>query len=64
MRDVDKPFMMAIEDVFTIKGRGTVVTGSVSRGTLLKGTQVDIVGLRDDIMKTTVTRHRNVQQGT
>lgn len=55
MRDVDKPFMMAIEDVFSIKGRGTVVTGSVARGTLLKGTQVDIVGLRDEIQKTTVT---------
>ena len=55
MRDVDKPFMMAIEDVFSIKGRGTVVTGSVARGTLLKGTEVDIVGLRDEIVKTTVT---------
>ena len=54
-RDVDKPFMMAIEDVFSIKGRGTVVTGSVARGTLLKGTEVDIVGLRDEIVKTTVT---------
>ena len=55
MRDVDKPFMMAIEDVFSIKGRGTVVTGSVARGTLLKGTEVDIVGLRDEIVKTVVT---------
>ena len=55
LRDVDKPFMMAIEDVFSIKGRGTVVTGSVARGTLLKGTEVDIVGLRDEIVKTTVT---------
>ncbi len=54
-RDIDKPFMMAIEDVFSIKGRGTVVTGSVARGTLLKGTEVDIVGLRDEIVKTTVT---------
>ena len=54
-RDVDKPFMMAIEDVFSIKGRGTVVTGSVARGTLLKGTEVDIVGLRDEIGKTVVT---------
>lgn len=54
-RDVDLPFMMAIEDVFSIKGRGTVVTGSVARGTLLKGTEVDIVGLRDEIGKTTVT---------
>lgn len=55
VRDVDKPFMMAIEDVFSIKGRGTVVTGSVARGTLLKGTEVDIVGLRDDIHQTVVT---------
>jgi len=54
-RDVDKPFMMAIEDVFSIKGRGTVVTGSVARGTLNKGSEVDIVGLRDDIVKTVVT---------
>jgi elongation factor Tu len=54
-RDVDKPFMMAIEDVFSIKGRGTVVTGSVARGTLNKGTEVDIVGLRDQIVKSTVT---------
>lgn len=54
-REVDKPFMMAIEDVFSIKGRGTVVTGSVARGTLLKGSEVDIVGLRDEIVKTTVT---------
>ncbi|MCY4464625.1 MAG: elongation factor Tu [Chloroflexi bacterium] len=55
VRDVDKPFMMAIEDVFSIKGRGTVVTGSVARGTLLKGTEVDIVGLRDEIRQTVVT---------
>ncbi len=54
-RDVDKPFMMAIEDVFSIKGRGTVVTGSVARGTLLKGSEIDIVGLRDEIVKSTVT---------
>jgi elongation factor Tu len=54
-RDVDKPFMMAIEDVFSIKGRGTVVTGSVARGTLTKGQEVDIVGLREKIGKTTVT---------
>lgn len=54
-RDVDKPFMMAIEDVFSIKGRGTVVTGSVARGTLLKGQEIDIVGLQDNIVKSTVT---------
>lgn len=54
-RDVDKPFMMAIEDVFSIKGRGTVVTGSVARGTLTKGQEIDIVGLRNEIVKSTVT---------
>ena len=55
VREVDKPFMMAIEDVFSIKGRGTVVTGRVERGRLTKGEEVDIVGLRDEIMKTVVT---------
>jgi elongation factor Tu len=55
MREVDKPFMMAIEDVFSIKGRGTVVTGRVERGKLTKGEEIEIVGLRDEIMKTVVT---------
>jgi len=54
-RDTAKPFMMAIEDVFSIKGRGTVVTGRVERGVLKKSEEVDIVGLRDDIRKTVVT---------
>ena len=54
-RETDLPFMMAIEDVFTIKGRGTVVTGRVERGQLQKGETVDIVGLRDDIRQTVVT---------
>jgi elongation factor Tu len=54
-RDFDRPFMMAIEDVFSIKGRGTVVTGRVERGTLKKGEEVEIVGLRDESMKTVVT---------
>jgi elongation factor Tu len=54
-RDTDKPFLMPVEDVFTIKGRGTVVTGRVERGTLNKGQEIDIVGLRDDIQQTTVT---------
>jgi elongation factor Tu len=54
-RDTSKPFMMAIEDVFSIKGRGTVVTGRVERGILKKSEEVDIVGLRDDIRKTVVT---------
>ncbi len=47
MREVDKPFLMCIEDVFNIEGRGTVVTGRVERGELLKMTEVAIVGLRD-----------------
>jgi elongation factor Tu len=54
-REKDKPFLMPVEDVFTIKGRGTVVTGRVERGTLKKGEEVSIIGLRDEIMKTTVT---------
>ena len=55
VRDTDKPFLMSVEDVFSIKGRGTVVTGRVDRGTLLPGSEVDIVGLRDDIRKVVVT---------
>jgi elongation factor Tu len=55
VREKDKPFLMPIEDVFTIKGRGTVVTGRVERGTLKRGEEVAIIGLRDEIMKTTVT---------
>jgi len=54
-RDTDKPFMMAVEDVFSIKGRGTVVTGRVERGTLKKNEEIEIVGLRDDVQKTIVT---------
>ncbi|KAJ7597111.1 elongation factor Tu [Mycena floridula] len=53
-RDLDKPFLMPVEDVFSIAGRGTVVTGRVERGTALKGTEVEIVGLGDSI-KTTLT---------
>src|SRR5919202_451463 len=47
VRDVDKPFLMPIEDVFTITGRGTVVTGRVEQGVVKVGDQVEIVGLRD-----------------
>jgi elongation factor Tu len=54
-REVDKPFMMSIEDVFSIKGRGTVVTGRIERGVIKLNEQVDIVGLRDDIRTTVVT---------
>jgi elongation factor Tu len=54
-RDTDKPFLMPVEDVFSIKGRGTVVTGRVERGQLKAGNEVEIVGLRDDIRKVVVT---------
>ena len=54
-RDRDKPFMMSVEDVFSIKGRGTVVTGRVDRGIVKPGEEVEIVGLRDETRKTVVT---------
>ncbi len=54
-RDVDKPFLMPIEDVFTITGRGTVTTGRVERGRVKVGDEVEIVGMRDEIRKTVVT---------
>jgi elongation factor Tu len=54
VRDVDRPFLMAIEDVFSITGRGTVVTGRVERGTLAKMAEVEIVGITDT-RKTTAT---------
>jgi elongation factor Tu len=54
-RDVDKPFLMPVEDVFTITGRGTVATGRVERGRIKVGEEVEIVGMRDEIKKTVVT---------
>jgi elongation factor Tu len=54
VRDMDKPFLMPIEDTFSISGRGTVVTGRIERGTIKKGTEVEIVGFKSGI-KTTVT---------
>ncbi len=54
-RDVDKPFLMPIEDVFSISGRGTVGTGRVERGQIKINAEVEIVGLRPDKMKSTVT---------
>ena len=54
VRDIDKPFLMAIEDVFSIKGRGTVVTGRIERGIVKTGEEVEIIGFRDT-RKTTVT---------
>jgi elongation factor Tu len=55
VRESDKPFLMPIEDVFTISGRGTVVTGRVERGTLKPGEEVEIVGLREEPLKTVAT---------
>jgi len=54
-RELDKPFMMPVEDVFSIKGRGTVVTGRIDRGKIKTGDAVDIIGLRDKHMSSVVT---------
>jgi elongation factor Tu len=66
-REVEKPFLMPVEDVFGIRGRGTVVTGRVERGTVKVGEEVEIVGLRDDVRKTVCTGvemfHKMLDQG-
>ena len=66
-RDVDKPFMMPVEDVFSIKGRGTVVTGRIDRGKVKVGEAVEIVGLREKSMPTVVTGvemfHKTLNEG-
>ena len=54
-RATDKPFLMPVEDVFTITGRGTVATGRVERGILHVGDEVEVVGLKEEKMKTVVT---------
>jgi len=54
-RQIDKPFMMPIEDVFSIEGRGTVVTGRIERGIIHVNDDAEIVGLKPDVMKTVVT---------
>ena len=54
-REIDKPFLMPVEDVFTITGRGTVVTGRIERGIVKVNEEVEIVGIRPDSQKTTVT---------
>lgn len=53
-RDIDKPFLMPVEDVFSIEGRGTVVTGRIERGIVKKGEEIEIVGIKET-RKTTVT---------
>jgi elongation factor Tu len=67
VRDVDRPFMMSVEDVFSIKGRGTVVTGRIDRGLVKVGDPVDIVGLREKSLNSVVTGvemfHKSLEQG-
>ena len=55
VRELDKPFLMAIEDVFSIEGRGTVATGRIERGEVKVGDEVEIIGLKDKAEKTTCT---------
>ena len=55
VRDTDKPFLMPIEDVFSITGRGTVATGRVERGTLHLSEEVEIVGIKEEVQKSVVT---------
>lgn len=54
-REEDKPFLMPIEDIFSIKGRGTVATGRVERGKITPGMEIEIVGIRDDVEKSVAT---------
>ena len=54
-RDIDKPFLMPVEDVFSITGRGTVATGRIERGVVKKGEEVELVGMTDESRKTVVT---------
>lgn len=54
-RETDKPFLMSVEDVFSIKGRGTVATGRIERGMVKVGEEVEIVGMGKDVNKTTIT---------
>mmetsp|Transcript_240 Transcript_240/g.1944 ORF Transcript_240/g.1944 Transcript_240/m.1944 type:complete len:306 (+) Transcript_240:805-1722(+) len=54
-RALDKPFSMPVEDVFSIQGRGTVVTGRIEQGMVKPGEEIEIIGIKDSIMKTTVT---------
>jgi elongation factor Tu len=67
VRETDKPFMMSVEDVFSIKGRGTVVTGRIDRGVVKTGDPVEIVGLREKSQSTVVTGvemfHKTLDQG-
>ena len=67
VREIQKPFMMSVEDVFSIKGRGTVVTGRVDRGRIKVGEAIEIVGLREKAMPSVVTGvemfHKSLDEG-
>jgi elongation factor Tu len=67
VRETDKPFMMPVEDVFSIKGRGTVVTGRIDRGMVKVGDPVEVIGLRDKSLASVVTGvemfHKSLQEG-
>jgi elongation factor Tu len=67
VREIEKPFMMSVEDVFSIKGRGTVVTGRIDRGVVKTGEAVEIVGLREKSQSTVVTGvemfHKTLDEG-
>ena len=55
VRDIDKPFLMPIEDVFTITGRGTVVTGRIEQGKMTVGEEIEIIGIHPEVAKTVIT---------
>jgi elongation factor Tu len=55
VRDLDKPFLMPVEDVFTITGRGTVATGKIDTGVINSGDEVEIIGMQDEKLKSTIT---------
>jgi len=55
VRELDKPFLMAVEDVFSISGRGTVATGRIERGKVKVGEEIDIVGMKKEVLNTVVT---------
>jgi elongation factor Tu len=55
VRDLDKPFLMPVEDVFTITGRGTVATGKIDTGVINTGDEVEIIGMQDEKLKSTIT---------
>ena len=67
VRETEKPFMMPVEDVFSIKGRGTVATGRIERGVVKVGEALEVIGLRDEILSTVCTGvemfHKELEQG-